>query len=79
MLRAEGFALGFVGPLRALLLVGAAAWSGPCLDNCEPLYHLHLASLRGDFLRRSCRFNGVSELGPFILGLAVTGPYSYFG
>ena len=27
MLRAEGFALGFVGPLRALLLGGAAVWS----------------------------------------------------
>ena len=27
MLRAEGLALGFVGPLRALLLGGAAVWS----------------------------------------------------
>jgi hypothetical protein len=27
MLRAEGFALGFAGPLRALLLGGAAVWS----------------------------------------------------
>ena len=27
MLRAEGFALGFVGPLRALLLGGATVWS----------------------------------------------------
>ncbi len=27
MLRAEGFAFGFVGPLRALLLGGAAVWS----------------------------------------------------
>ncbi len=27
MLRAEGFALGFVGPLRALMLGGAAVWS----------------------------------------------------
>jgi len=27
MLRAEGFELGFVGPLRALLPAGAAVWS----------------------------------------------------
>jgi hypothetical protein len=27
MLRAEGFALGFVGPLRALMLGGAVVWS----------------------------------------------------
>ncbi|MGA7656851.1 MAG: 4Fe-4S binding protein, partial [Methylocella sp.] len=27
MLRAEGLALGFVGPLRALLLGGAAVWA----------------------------------------------------
>jgi hypothetical protein len=59
MLRAEGLALGFVGPLRALLLGGAAVWAialgwriaslagAPLLRRCAATFSIAVAAMIG--------------------------------
>ncbi len=79
MLRAEGFELGFVGPLRALLLGGAAIWSIVLAWKIAGLAAGKLLRMRGNTLACSCRLDRRGKLGCVFLGLAVTGPYSYFG
>ncbi|PNE12478.1 MAG: hypothetical protein CR217_02780 [Beijerinckiaceae bacterium] len=71
MPRAEGFAVGFIGLLRALALGGAAVWSIVLACN-GPCRHELFASMRGNSLCRSCCLDRRGERGCFF-GLAVTG------
>jgi len=73
MLRAEGLARGFVGPLRAALLGGAAVWS--------IVLAWKIAGLSGARILRRCtatfcvalgRRDRNLELGPFFLGVAIS-------
>jgi hypothetical protein len=73
MLRAEGFALGFVGPLRALLLGGAAVWSVVLAWKIAGLATAN--NIRGNCLRCSCCLDRHGELGRLFLGLTVTRPH----